>query len=143
MKKYLFACAALLAVLAAMESAAAQPVPGMMGGGPMARFQAMDRNGDGAITQDELAAGHDVMFQQMDANGDGVLSKAEFMAMPGMAARRDARFAELDANKDGQIDRPEWQAGAGQPMMALHDLNGDGKITADEMGPGMMRGPVK
>jgi hypothetical protein len=40
------------------------------------RFQMMDKNGDGKITQDEFTAPAEV-FKRLDKNGDGVITKEE------------------------------------------------------------------
>jgi Ca2+-binding EF-hand superfamily protein len=43
---------------------------------------AMDANGDGALSADEMMAGHQAgrHFERVDQDGDGVISKAEFDA---------------------------------------------------------------
>lgn len=117
----------------------------MMGQRGLRRFQAMDANGDGALTPEEVGANHEAMFEMMDADDDGAVTAEEFTgfrpgAGPGggrMAAqRRPARFAQLDTNGDGKLTREEFAAG-GAEMFQMMDRNEDGKITPDEM-PGRM-----
>jgi EF-hand domain pair len=63
-----------------------QPVPRMM---CQDRFDAMDTNHDGVVTQEEfMAVPHpggrgDEVFKSRDANGDGTLTKDEFCAGKG------------------------------------------------------------
>ncbi len=49
-------------------------------------FNLLDRNGDGAIDQDELAALTKAIFSAVDANGDGKITAEEFdRALPALA----------------------------------------------------------
>ena len=52
-------------------------------------------------------------FAFADANGDGFITEAEVAAAheKRTAARQDQHFAMLDANKDGSISRAEFDAG--------------------------------
>lgn len=57
---------------------------GRQGGGgggfdPAARFAAMDKNGDGKVTEDEADERMKAGFAQMDTNGDKAVDKDEFM----------------------------------------------------------------
>jgi EF-hand domain pair len=86
--------------------------------GQEARFERLDANNDGKLTQDELfartpAVGNSVLpsdrqverqsayFQRIDANKDGVVTREEFMA------QGDRNFARCDVNKDGKTDTAE------------------------------------
>lgn len=84
----------------------------------VARFAEQDKNKDGFLVGDEMAAGRPGGPPpgaapaggppgggrgNMDANNDGKISKAEFLANTGM-------FDRLDANKDGKIDKAELAA---------------------------------
>lgn len=50
---------------------------------------------------------------------------------PGAGMHR-AHWEEMDTNKDGQLSRAEAEAGAGKRFEKM-DLNGDGKVTPQEM----------
>ena len=47
---------------------------------PTQKFEQVDTNKDGVISQSESDAAHDEKFSEKDANGDGSVSKAEFDA---------------------------------------------------------------
>lgn len=58
--------------------------PGGPGGGhgdPVARIRAMDANGDGQITQDEVPEQAQRQFGRMDENGDGVIDANELESL--------------------------------------------------------------
>ena len=49
----------------------------------------------------------------------------------------EARFRGMDANKDGRITRAEWRGSA--QSFRVHDWNGDGVLSGDEVTPGGRR----
>jgi Ca2+-binding EF-hand superfamily protein len=149
--------AGLLAA-AATTAAMAQPVPPAgQGSNRVARpaetraqvvqrtqqmFGRLDRNRDGAITQDELAA----------RGGRGERSLRNRAAQADPAARADRRFARMDLNRDGAITRAEFdqaleqrQARSGGErgqrggarmrgaMLRVADSNGDKRVTLQEL----------
>ena len=106
-------------------------------GGPEAKFQAIDRNGDGALSRDEFLAPardkdyfDDVKrnFAIYDADEDGSLAPDEFEQTPAVRGQRgpgrvadpiaelaaaaadrfDGWLAESDANGDGRLDETEF-----------------------------------
>lgn len=83
------------------------------------RFDQLDRNKDGYITQDEVDAARTNLRNQVreravehwkaaDKDGDGAISRSEAEAGMPMLFRR---FDQLDANKDGKITRDEMPQG--------------------------------
>lgn len=94
-----------------------------------AQFRALDKNGDGMLEKDELAAAQaksieqrltnvrarmDTEFTRLDTNHDGQLSRAEFLAAaptaPTTAPDVSRGFAEFDKSKDGKVTLAEYQA---------------------------------
>ena len=131
-------------------------------GRPGDRFKESDKNGDGALTEDEVGAealgfldgnkdgratqeearaafeqmraGQGDPFERFDKNKDGVLSGDEV----------GDRLARMDGNKDGKVTREEARQAferrgggeGGRPspedVFKRLDSNGDGKVTKDE-----------
>jgi len=115
-----------------------------------ATFKAVDTNGDGTLTSQEIGAAELKVLQQragvvrtrlgaeftkLDTNKDGQLSKTEFMAAapagPTSAPNGAPALAQLDKNKDGKVSLDEYRA----PRLTLFDkadTNHDGTISAAE-----------
>jgi hypothetical protein len=115
-----------------------------------ANFKSIDTNGDGTLSQAELAAAQlkteqqrlalirsrlEAEFAKLDANHDGTLSKAEFMAAAPETVATPTNGAALqsqfDKNKDGKITIDEYRA----PVVARFDqadTNHDGVLSAAE-----------
>ncbi|MDP2061480.1 MAG: calcium-binding protein [Phaeovulum sp.] len=141
------AVAALGLAAAALPVVAQQfqmPFAGMMRGGAMhggampggfammgantaahdAHFAAVDTNGDGTLSAEEIAAGIKAELAKYDTDANGTLSLEEFTAMQTeMHAEMQAEFARTmtvrafqmhDADGDGQITEVEMTALAGQ-----------------------------
>ncbi len=85
--------------------------------GPAFDFAAIDADGDGQITTVEMEAFHAARRAGADLDKDGFLSADELKAQ--MMQHVEARIDEMVARR---IER--------------QDKNGDGKIGADEAGPG-------
>lgn len=122
---------------------------------PGKMFEALDANGDGQLSQNELDDMHAVMakkrFQGADDNGDGQIDRDEFMAKAQERAER--MFDHMDDNDDGVLDADEARPHRGDkadhdhdkkakhdghgkkphfdPMKKM-DSNGDGTISRDE-----------
>jgi hypothetical protein len=100
-----------------------------------AKFARTDKNSDGFVTGEELAAEsearmagmRDRNFDRMDANKDGSISRAEYDSQVMGRGRRADRAGQ--PSRGGQAergDRSGW-------MMSRADSNGDGKMSEAEM----------
>ena len=120
-------------------------------------FDAADTNGDGTVSQDELAAvlgekGADV-FSQVDTDGDGQISRAEdeafrakmdeqmskggsdMSAMSVMPPPPEKVFDAADTNGDGTVSQEELTAVLGEKgadVFSRVDTDGDGLISRTE-----------
>lgn len=115
------------------------------GAGPMVqRLKQMDGNGDGVIEKAEWK-GPPERFDALDADRDGKITEAEAKQALGamgegrwMDKNADAAFRRFDADEDGKITAGEWK---GRPeTFRMLDANQDGAITRDELTP---KGPVR
>ena len=126
------------------------------GGGPMT-FQQLDTNGDGVVTEQELAtaraermaqraaqgapmrgAANAPAFSDLDLNGDGRLSPDEFAAHRAAMPGRPGMGPGMGPGP-GAGAGPMGQAGGVRPGMGMQapsfsefDLNGDGGLTEQE-----------
>jgi hypothetical protein len=114
-------------------------------------FWLLDRNGDGVIGADEMAAFKGVVFDALDTDHDGHLTKDEVTALatqargkladrlgqiirngPGeMMGRRQAMMGRLGLDRPGGVSKADFVAGD-LPLFGRLDQNGDGTITRDE-----------
>ena len=115
---------------------------GRLNAGMLRRF---DRNKDGKVDADEFP-GREELFARMDANKDGVLDEADIAAAKGggKGARKGGTarapttprtgnvIERGDTDGDGRLNRAEFLGSAAE-WRAL-DKNGDGWVTADEIG---------
>lgn len=70
-------------------------------------FAAMDRDGDGVITANEISARRAVQIRVRDADHDGAITREEFVK-GGLA-----RFDRIDADHDGVLTTAERKADKG------------------------------
>jgi len=98
-------------------------------------FEQLDANGDGALTQDELAARGQARFAEADQNGDGVLSADELNARAQeRMARRTAKMIErFDTDGDGGLSAEEMPRRHGAiNLLEKADTDGNGSISKAE-----------
>jgi hypothetical protein len=134
----LTAAVALLATPALAQSdtaaPAAKPIRTTTG---MMRY---DANKDGIVDRAEWNAGQQARFQELDKNGDGKISAQEF-SPGGTTDKREAAFRRLDADRDGAVTQTEFMAQADRNF-ARCDSDKDGKITTAECRQALQRKPV-
>lgn len=98
-----------------------------------ANLTSIDADGDGVISRAELRTAKAARWQQIDRNGDGYLGEDDFP--PGAAQRARTQLAEiahLDRNGDGKISRDEFLDGPASAFMQA-DTNSDGILTRSEV----------
>ena len=133
--------AGLSAVLVAMAVTAST---GAFAKGPESgqAFQNFDIDGNGVVTEAEFTTTQQEMFAAIDTNGDGGITKDEMVSHAearvaasgktppaGMLEKRvSKRFEKMDANGDGAVQMGEQQ----RVEFADIDANGDGSLTEDE-----------
>jgi len=106
--------------------------------GPMFKFEEVDANSDGKITQEEVAAHFKARFDAADTDKDGALSADEMKARARAAAedriaKRTERMLERrDADNDGKLTFEEMQPKKAGRMFERLDADSDGAISAEE-----------
>ena len=98
------------------------------------KFQRIDTDGDGRISNAESEAFRADRFRKLDADADGFVTKAE---MPDRKKRKrsaglEKRFGKLDADGNGTVEKAEYDAMADSRFERM-DSNGDGALTLDEI----------
>ena len=101
------------------------PGPPMITNSPF--FRAIDANGDGKLSGDELAKAGDAL-KTLDRNNDGVLTADELVPPggPGMLARPGAPGQPAPQQPENQFARAMLE------RIKQADTNGDGKLSKDE-----------
>lgn len=110
-------------------------------------LQAIDADGNGVISKDEIA-GAVAALKKLDENGDGQLTREEYMGRgpagrggPGAGGRGAggnfaqqfiARLKEADANGDGKISKEEAPERLKQAFDRI-DTNSDGQLDEAEL----------
>ena len=142
----------LVALAAATFSTAAMAERGYdRGDGAMMlqRFDEVDANKDGMLTEAEVQAFRAGRFAAADVDGNGSLSAEEMSALQmqqmqdRMAQRTKKMMQRLDANGDGQLSAEELakmgdgrggksKSDKGKPMFQRADTDGDGMLSKAE-----------
>lgn len=106
-------------------------------------FEDKDTDGSGGLSAQELGISAD-QLQAYDTDGDGVLSEAELQA--ALKAKREQMQARMQAGMEQQAllggvqaqmsetDKQAMDADLSAKILADKDANGDGSLSADEMG---------
>ena len=131
-----------IAAAALATAALAEKTPGAgPGDGPVMqlRFDELDADKDGKVTEAEIQAWHDARFAAADADKNGLLSPEELTAMQAarmqerLAARSQKMIERLDGNGDGQLSAEELaQMGKRQTPFQRADADGDGGVSKEE-----------
>lgn len=105
---------------------------GRHGGGEIFRnlFNAVDADGNGAVTQEEVDAFRAAKLAEADTSGDGALSIEEFDTLyrEFTRPRMVDMFQDLDADGDGVIGTAEMDDRFGRIVERM-DRNDDGALT--------------
>jgi len=125
-----------VAATASTQTATAPTAAGPRAQFAQRRFDKLDTNHDGVVTQDEFVAAAVARFQALDTQGTGQVTAAEIVNSPKAQARVN-RVAEhlvkrMDSNGDGAVSQDEFLAAAKKRFERM-DKNGDGFIDADEI----------
>ncbi len=96
-------------------------------------FGAVDANGDGSVTQEEVDSYRATKLGEVDASGDGALSLDEFATLYAefTRGRMVDRFQDLDADGDGMISDAEMDARFGNIVERM-DRDDDGALTLQD-----------
>lgn len=102
---------------------------GMRGGAMGDMLDAVDADGDGQLTVDEIAAYRAARIAEADTSGDGALSLQEFETLYQDMTRRPMvrAFQSLDADGDGSLTEAELDRRMAR-MIARMDRDGDGVL---------------
>lgn len=144
--------AAALAALPAFAAPDVQPAPPVAKSSkPGTGVMRYDTNGDGVVDRAEWDSGQEARFQQLDTNKDGKLSQDEMFArspasggnvLPSdrQTERQTAYFRRVDTDKDGAVSKTEFMSQANRNF-ARCDTNKDGRIDTAECRQALRRPP--
>lgn len=137
-----------LALMGAVLGGVALAEQGQMGmGGPgegrgamlTEMFDTIDADKDGKVTYAEMEANRKAEFAAADTNKDGILSADELSArmlakfQEKLAERTQAMLDNMDNDGDGSLSADEMGEGPGMRNFARIDADNDGAITKEEV----------
>jgi Ca2+-binding EF-hand superfamily protein len=103
-------------------------------------FEALDTDGDGKVTRDEMQAYGALRMARADTNGDGALDLGELEAQAAERAKKGAQrmMERLDADEDGKITAEEMRDGRHERRhFKRADADGDGALNKAEFDTAM------
>ncbi len=102
-------------------------------------FAALDADGNGRITEDDLTGQAQAKLVEADSDGSGTLSMDELAAqmVARVTLRQEARAqSRTGAQRQAQpLDASAIATQAAERMLAARDANGDGVLSLAELGP--------
>ncbi len=134
------------------EAKAGRPEGGRPGGPPSreeaaARFEKADKNEDGKLSKDEVPAEHWERLSKLDKDGDNAVSKEEMAAMAAMMRQRGEKgpggkgrpeggpgemFDRFDKDKDGKLAESEVPEEMWAKVRKADD-DADGLVSKEEL----------
>lgn len=125
-----------LGIAIAATSMLASARPGGHHGDHAPRIQELDLNDDGEISTAEIESATANQALAIDTDGDGLISVDEITAMQERKRQQHIanRLSKADANSDGSVSLAEFAEQHTARALRL-DRDGNGVISADEMRP--------
>ncbi len=134
-KTSIIGAAALATLLGAAAAMAQGQAPGERPNHRVERFLTIyDTNGDGTVSQAEIAAEQKRIFGAVDVDGDGKLSVAEFRRQGRLIMRTGGAtlFDMLDVNGDRQVSVEELN-GPKARWLERYNTDGTDGLGAEEL----------